>query len=1081
MHGPMRQRRQPRTCRRRALVLAAMMEAASSSIELLGQGGMGAVFLARDRLLDRTIAVKFITYSKEHTSREKVVELFKMEARAAARLNHESIMRVFDLGTYGGMPFLVMEHLEGQALSSMMQGEGFDALRATRILADVARGLAHAHRIGIVHCDIKPSNIFLVKDGRAKILDFGLATIFRGQGAPASLNSLSHFSSVAGTPRYMSPEQWRGERRDGRTDLWALGVICFELLTGRTPLDALEFSLIRNQLLSPHPLPSVRHLRPDLPPEADALVARALCKDIAKRFGTADEFLNALVGLEVVLARSLQASPHEQVVDQMRPRASQRQVSLISLGLANVASLAEQLDLEALSSFLANFFEIGGTVVRQLDGTLVSAVAGRILACFGHPVAHEDDAQRAVRAALVVAEAVRALGRQSGLDAVLKVGIHTGSVLVDQSGASSDSALQGGATDVAIGLERQAEAGTISLSGSTAALTSWLFDLERLGTHTPDGGARPIEVFRVIAQKRVASRFQQSALAGLTPLVGRDKEMKYLGNLWTRAEAGHGQFVLISGEAGIGKSRLIEAFKDDVIRESGTTITAQCWAYFRNAAFNPLMELAQRSMRIAVEDSPAEKFGKLEAFVHHFALDADEHVPILANLLSIPTGGAFPALNLSPDVFRIRLIDSLTEILLRTANERPTLLLVEDVHWSDASTQELLVTLLDRIAGARILVLLTFRPDHHHTFPVRAHLHHLPLTRLPPELTAAMVALASPGRNLHADVIATLVERTDGIPLFVEELTRMVVESSRPEDDGASAGGAMMVSIPLTLTELLLARLDRLAGAGKEVAQLGAVLGREFTFNLIERASHLDGERLRGGLLQLVEAGLVRFLEGRGGARYIFNHALVQETAYGSLLKSQRLAHHLRVAEMIAREFGDVAEQQPELLAHHFTEAGAALKALPYLEKAGQRAVQRSAHIDAISHYQRAIQLLANLPDDADRARREALVAPSARFAADGGEGLRERGGRGQLRARSRTVSRTRRRFPPLSCDNRAVAVLDGGGAARHRRQTGTPVTRAGRGREQHHVHHACAPRARNELSPHRRSDWRPQTHYARS
>ena len=946
-------------------------------VELLGRGAMGAVFLARDHLLDRTVAVKFIIRSNWPVSREEMVELFKQEARATARLNHESIMRVFDLGTFEGMPFLVMEHLEGQALSSMLGSEGFDALRATRIMADVARGLAHAHRTGIAHRDLKPSNIFLVKDGRAKILDFGLARVLGGPGAPRGARPASppaSSSAVTGTPRYMSPEQWRGEAQDGRTDLWALGAIFFELLTGRAPVDSRDVHVIRDRLLSADPLPSVRQLRPDLPVEADELVARALSKEVATRFDTADEFLAALVGLEVVLSRSLRASSREQAADRTRSRASHRQVSLVSLGLTSVGSLAGQIELEALSDRFTNFLEIARTVVRQLEGAVVTSVGGRVLACFGYPVAHEDDAQRAVRAALLVTEAVGKLGPQASAGATLKIGIHTGLALVDTGDGASDAGLlQGGAPEVAMWLERHAEPGTIAVSASTAALTGWLFTLEALGTQTLDDGARPMAVFRVVGQKDVASRFVQSALAGLTPLVGRDDEMRCLADLWTRAGSGKGQFVLVSGEAGIGKSRLIEGLKKDVIGETGTQLVWQCWAYFRNAAFHPLIEGAQRSMEIAVESPAPEKLAKLDALVRRLGLDPADHVPLLANLLSIPAGTVYPALNMSPDTLRLRLIDSLATILLRTASESPTVLLVEDVHWSDASTQELLVTLLDRIAGARMLVLVTFRPEYQHTFPMRAHLHQIALKRLPAQATAAMVALASRGRTLPADVTAALVERTDGIPLFVEELTRMVVESWHPGAADAPAGtdGTLVGAIPTTLNELLLARLDHLAGAGRETAQMGAVLGREFTFRLIERCSHLDGERLRDGLLQLVEAGLIRHQEGAGGARYVFKHALVQETAYRSLLASQRRAHHLRVAETLTREFADIAEQQPELLAHHFAEGDAAPSALPYLERAGQRAVQRSAHVDATSHYRRAIDLLASLPDDAGRAHKE--------------------------------------------------------------------------------------------------------------
>jgi predicted ATPase/class 3 adenylate cyclase len=938
-------------------------------VDLLGRGAMGAVFLARDHLLERTVAVKFIIHSRAHASRDEVVELFRQEARTTARLNHENIMQVFDLGTWNDTPFLVMEHMVGQSLDSLVhEGEPFDALRATHVIADIARALAHAHRAGIVHRDLKPSNIFILKNGRAKILDFGVATITRAQGPSSS-------AMIAGTPLYMSPEQWRGEQQDGRADLWAAGMLFFELLTGRRPTDERDFRHIRAQMLSPEPLRSVRDLRPELPEEANALVGRALSKDKEERFASADEFLDAVVGLEMVLRRALRAASHSDQSADVPPRASQRQVTLVSFRLVRLASLAEELDLEAFADLCAGFFESGRTVVRQLEGAVVSAAGGHLLAGFGYPVAHEDDAQRAVRAALLVIEGVRGIARQIGANAAVRVGVHTGAVLVGRDRSEEGAILQGEAPEIAVWLSQTAEPDTIAVSARTAALTSWLFDISSLGTRTPGDGGAAMEVLRVDRQRPVASRFEQAALSGLTPLVGREADVAQLERLWAKTRAGKGQFVLVAGEAGIGKSRLVEELKDTIVGRAGTRLTGQCWPYFSNAAFHPLIEVAQRSMEIVPEDPPADKIHKLEKLLRTLGLPLHDHVPPLANLLSIPTGTAYPPLNLNPDMFKLRLLDSLSEVLLRSTEARPALLVIEDVHWSDESTQQLLGMLLDRIVNARLLVLLTFRPEYQHAWPPRAHLHRIDVTRLPSRVTAALVALASRGRSLPERVIAALVARTDGIPLFVEELTRMVVESwpsaAGGSEETAAPGDAVQFSIPATLHELLLARLDRLAGAGKDVAQLGAVLGREFTFKLIERASHIDGDHLRGGLMQLVEAGLIRRQEHATGTLYVFKHALVQEAAYGSLLKTDRKRHHRRVAETIERDFTDVAAQQPELLAHHFAEAGAAEQATAYLDKAGARAVQRSAHTDAITHYQRAIALVDELPESEDRARSE--------------------------------------------------------------------------------------------------------------
>ena len=378
------------------------------------------------------------------------------------------------------------------------------------------------------------------------------------------------------------------------------------------------------------------------------------------------------------------------------------------------------------------------------------------------------------------------------------------------------------------------------------------------------------------------------------------------------------------------------------------------------------------------------KLSKLEALLERLQLDPAEHSALLASFLSIPTSGAVRPIALSPDMLRLRFIDSLTALIIRLATEGPTLLLIEDGHWSDASTQDLLTALLDRMVGARLLVVVTCRPQLAPAFPSRAHLHQLQLDRLPPEATAALVANASRGRVLPADMVSALVERADGIPLFVEELTRMMVDASRLEEASEAPridNQAIVRSIPQTLNELLVARLDQLPGTGKEVAQLGAVLGREFSFDLIDRCSHVERDRLRGGLMQLVDEDLNRHRESPGGRAMRSSAALVQDAAYHSLLRSQRRVHHQRVAETLEREFGELRRTAAGTAGAPFSEAGAALKALPYLERAGQRAVQRSAHSDAITHYRKAIDLVAAGEDSADLVRKElslrlALGAP---------------------------------------------------------------------------------------------------------
>jgi len=919
-------------------------------VERLGAGTMGVVHMAHDSALDRTVALKFITHHWTGVSREQIDELFRLEARVTARLGHENIVRIFDIGNEGGVPFLVMEHLEGRSLDSLLAKEEWDALRATEVMTDVARGLAHAHKAGVVHCDLKPSNIFIVKDGRAKILDFGLAgfnNLFAATGARAA--------KVAGTPSYMSPEQWLGQPLDGRTDIWAAGVIFFEMLTGRLPFDASEVKSLRHIITSPDPVPSLRQLRPDLPEEAERAVDRALKKDIAERFGTADELLDALVSLEVALTQSVQARSGDH---QKRQRPERRQVTLLSCGLADLMGTAERMEPEDFGELVAAFFETCATVVRQLEGTLVSLTGGRSVACFGYPVAHEDDAQRAVRAAFLVCEAVPNLSRTGGETPSVQVGVHTGLALsgtLRGDDPESPIVIHGDVPEVTAWLERRAKPGQILVTQRTQQLLRGLFELESLGLESPEGARNPVEIYRAIGVRHSASRFAPETPTGLTPLVGRDNEAAKLRDLWQRAKSGHGQIALISGEAGIGKSRMVEMLKDEVAAESHRWVTAQCWSHFRNSALHPLVDCILRSTDIRPELTPAEKLTKLESALARLRLPLPELVPVLATFLNIQLSASYQPLQLSPDSFKNKLLEALASMLMALAADQPTLFVVEDLHWSDASTLELLDTLFGRLQSARLVIVATFRPEFQPPWPERLSLTRIPLARLSTSQATALVGLTSVGRTLQPEAVAQLVGRSDGIPLFIEELTRAVAES---------AGSP---TIPASLNELLLARLDKLTGAGKEAAQLGAVIGREFTYELIRRAGSADEETLRHGLMQLMEAGLLRRQGDLGDARYVFKHALVQEAAYRSLTRSQQAAHHRRAAEVLARDFPAIAEAQPELLAHHHIEGGENEQAIEYLEKAGQRAAQRSAVGDAETHFRRALRLLLLQPESTTR------------------------------------------------------------------------------------------------------------------
>jgi tetratricopeptide (TPR) repeat protein len=452
----------------------------------------------------------------------------------------------------------------------------------------------------------------------------------------------------------------------------------------------------------------------------------------------------------------------------------------------------------------------------------------------------------------------------------------------------------------------------------------------------------------------------------LTPLVGREAEVALLRERWGQVREGLGQVVLLSGEAGIGKSRLVEVLKEQVAAEPQAWLTpCQCSPYYQHTALYPIIDLLERVvLHFEREESPQQRLSKLEGFLVQYGLPLAEAMPLFAALLSLPLSADSTPLTLSPEQQKQQTLHALLTILLRIAAQRPVLFIMEDLHWVDPSTLELLSLLVDQGPTARIFALFTCRPDFRPPWTGRSHLTQVTLPRLPPRRAAELSGRVTHGKALPEEVLEQVVAKTDGVPLFVEELTKMVVESGlvrEAEGRYELTGPLPPLAIPATLHDSLMARLDRLATV-KTVAQLGATIGRTFAYELLRAVAPLDEATLQHGLRQLVEAELVYQRGVAPQATYIFKHALIQDTAYQSLLKSTRQQYHLRIAQVLAAQFSETAATQPELLAHHYTEAGLHAQAIPYWQQAGQRAATHSAYREAAACYEQALQALGHLP-----------------------------------------------------------------------------------------------------------------------
>jgi class 3 adenylate cyclase/predicted ATPase len=674
------------------------------------------------------------------------------------------------------------------------------------------------------------------------------------------------------------------------------------------------------------------------------------------------------------------------------PEAERRQLTVLFCDLVDSTFLASQLDPEELREVVRAYQEACAKVVARFEGHIAQYLGDGLLVYFGYPLAHEDDAQRAVRAGLGIVEALGQLNirraqeglrpaptqsRQRGVQLAVRLGIHTGLVVVGEVGGGTrqEQLALGETPNLAARLQGLAAPNTVVISAATWQLLGGFFACQSLGTRPIRGLAQPIEVYQVLYESTARSRLDAVGSAGLTPLIGREQEVALLLERWAQVKDGLGQVVLLSGEAGIGKSRLVEVLKAHVATEPQAWLTpCQCSPYHQNSVLYPMIDVLERvALQFERDETQQQKMSKLEGYLVQYGLPLTEAVPLFASLFSIPLDSGYAPLNVSPEQQKQKTLQAILTLLLRRAAQQPLLFVMEDLHWVDPSTLELLSLLVDQGPTARILTLFTFRPDFLPPWTGRSHLTQLTLHRLTPRQAAEMTGRVAHRKALPTEVVEQVVAKTDGVPLFVEELTKMVLESGllqEREGHYELTGPLPPLAIPATLHDSLMARLDRLATV-KSLAQLAATLGRQFAYDLLQAVSPWDEGTLRRGLSQLVEA---EFLYQQGlppQATYLFKHALIQDAAYQSLLRSTRQQHHQRIAQVLEAQFPDICETQPELLAQHYTEADLIAQAIPYWQQAGQRAIEGSANLEAIGHLTKGLEGLTTLPDTLERARQE--------------------------------------------------------------------------------------------------------------
>jgi class 3 adenylate cyclase/predicted ATPase len=644
--------------------------------------------------------------------------------------------------------------------------------------------------------------------------------------------------------------------------------------------------------------------------------------------------------------------------------AERRQLTVMFSDLVGSTALSARMDPEDLREVISAYQKCVAETVHRFGGFVAKYMGDGVLIYFGYPEAHEDDAERAVRAGLELVAAVRALKTPASLQA--RVGIATGLVVVGDligSGSAQEQAIVGETPNLAARLQGIAEPDSVIIAETTRRLVGNLFELKDLGAKDLKGIPGPMRAWMALRPAAMESRFEAMHASGLTALVGREEETELLLRRWSRAKSGEGQVVMLSGEAGIGKSRLTAALVESLASEPHTRLRYFCSPQHTDSAFYPIIGQMARAAGIAHDDSAKAKLDKVDALLAQSRTSA-EYAALFAEMLSLPNDGRYPSLAaLTPEQRRQKTLEALTSQMATLTRQNPVLMIFEDAHWTDPTSLEVFSRFVDQIATLRVLLIVTFRPDFDPPWIGRPHVTALTLNRLAQREVSAIVDRVVGNKLLPANIRQDIVERSDGIPLFIEEMTKAVLEA----ETGSAAEqtvGAIPFSgraVPASLHASLMARLDRL-GPAKEVAQIGAAIGREFSHALLSAVLRKPSAELGSAFERLIASGLLFRQGALPHATYLFKHALVQDAAYGTLLREQRRALHARIADTLEVQFADIAESQPELLARHCTEAGLIEKAASLWGKAGQRSLARSALVEAAEQLARALAQLGSLP-----------------------------------------------------------------------------------------------------------------------
>jgi len=932
-------------------------------IEKLGGGGMGIVYKARDMKLDRFVALKFLPHhmdSEEHQMR------FIQEAKTASALDHPNICTIYEIDkTPDGQVFIAMGFYEGETLKKKLSQSKFSLHEALQIALQVTRGLSKAHEHGVIHRDIKPANVIITQDGVVKIVDFGLARFVDD-------TRITHTGIAVGTLQYMSPEQVRGKQIDHRTDIWSVGVLLYEMVSGRLPFSSTTEVGVIQSIINEEPTPIRTHL-PNIPEQLEKVIRKTLSKPVQDRYVLMQQLAHELEGINF---QSEQFSSARTVTGPIsKPTApskaaEKRQLAVVVSRLSNYYELIEEVAPEKMETFINQIHEMTTHIAGKHAGIVNKFTGEEIVTVFGLPASQEDDFVRAIRFAIEAHAEIKNLA--TSLNDDLTIGFHSGigggSVVTEWIGSSDQQYhISGPPVQVAMRLADEASTNEILVSSECLRLIGPYFETKACDPIKLQG-KKEVVPYSVLKESGLQSRLEAAEKIGFTPYTGRQKELDQLKSAFETVSQGGGHLVTISGEAGIGKSRLLFEFREFLNLKSIKVVQGRAQSYGTQLAYSPFVEALRDLLIVRANNSDSSSEQGLVFRIKQIDQGLTEFIPIYLNLLSVPTEEYSLPKHLTGEDLRLAIQEALLGIFTCSAKSEPLVLFFEDWQWADETSDDVLKQIVESLLNFPILIVITTRPEKNLNFGNLSQQISMRLAPLESSSSKEIIQSIIQANTVPETLIKTIHDHTGGNPFFLEELCNSLIESGKIL---IQSGVAVLtdvwenVRLPETVEAVIRTRLDRLSSPDREVLRVASVAGREFS-RVVLQQSIQDQSQLMRSLESLKSIGLIQQMTVVPEATYKFKHALTRQVVYESILPHQRKLLHNSVADSLERLYPDRKEENSELLANHFSQAEDWKKAAKYGLQSAQKVSRLGQFTEAFDLLQKAHSWLSKIPPDDD-------------------------------------------------------------------------------------------------------------------